>query len=298
MAGSIVSAILAATTNAQLRAAMLMGARLESGWNLQAVGDQGSSFGPFQIHLPAHPGVSSGQAQDAGWATAYMMPAYQAGVNKVASGLWASDPAQAAALAAFYAERPAKMYGTSNYQADWVFVQQALQGQDVGAASGFSPLGGAVAGGASDAAAGVSGASAVTTGIVPSTTTIERDVSDVLNYGWMAGIILGGVILMSMGIVILMKEGASHTSGIRATVPTQKVKAKVTVKKAVVKEANPRAKPAIYRSSTPRPKGNVGKGTQSSAGTTSRKPVPATATRTRAVQSAGRPQRNVKVISP
>lgn len=36
----------------------------ESGGNPQAVGDQGTSYGLWQIHLPAHPGITAAQAQD------------------------------------------------------------------------------------------------------------------------------------------------------------------------------------------------------------------------------------------
>lgn len=36
----------------------------ESGGNPGAIGDQGTSYGLWQIHLPAHPGVSVGQATD------------------------------------------------------------------------------------------------------------------------------------------------------------------------------------------------------------------------------------------
>lgn len=36
----------------------------ESGWSEHAVGDQGTSFGLAQIHLPAHPNVSRSQAED------------------------------------------------------------------------------------------------------------------------------------------------------------------------------------------------------------------------------------------
>ena len=36
----------------------------ESGLNSAAVGDRGTSFGLFQIHLPAHPNVKKSQAFD------------------------------------------------------------------------------------------------------------------------------------------------------------------------------------------------------------------------------------------
>jgi hypothetical protein len=39
-------------------------AQAESSFNPGAVGDNGSSYGFFQIHLPAHPGVTAQQAED------------------------------------------------------------------------------------------------------------------------------------------------------------------------------------------------------------------------------------------
>lgn len=36
----------------------------ESGWNPESVGDNGTSFGLVQIHLPAHPGITEKQAKD------------------------------------------------------------------------------------------------------------------------------------------------------------------------------------------------------------------------------------------
>jgi len=129
---------------------MLMGSSLESSWNAGAVGDNGTSFGPFQIHLPAHPGVSAAQAQDPTFAAKYMLPAYQNGVSKVAPGLWQSNPALAAATAAYYAERPAKMY--TGYDQKWSQVQAALNGANIsgpvtGAAGGASDSGGSGGGG-------------------------------------------------------------------------------------------------------------------------------------------------------
>lgn len=294
MPGSVVSAIMAATTSAQLRAAMLMGARLESGWNLQSVGDQGTSFGPFQIHLPAHPGVSQAQAMDAAWATAYMMPAYQNGVNKVPASMWGTNPAQAAALAAFYAERPANMYSTSNYMADWVFVQQALQGQDVGASAGFSPLGGAAA-----AAAGLGGGSATTTGAVFDSATWERDISDVLNYMWMGGIVLGGMVLMAVGTILLVKgEGNRMSANAAAGSATGDVsKAKVKVKhKGKVRLIHEVKKNDNTKSASTQQQGNARAIAQRTNASVRRTSVGQSATRATAIQSAGRPQRNVKVI--
>lgn len=136
MTNPVVAAILGATNDAHVRAAMLMGAQLESGMSTSAVGDNGKSFGPYQIYTVAHPNVSPSQAKDPGWATAFMLPAYQAGVNKVAPSLWTSDPAKAAATAAYYAERPKVMYPDSRVRAAWPTVQDALNGQTIGPTTG------------------------------------------------------------------------------------------------------------------------------------------------------------------
>jgi hypothetical protein len=90
--------------------AELVGSYLESSWNPSAVGDQGTSVGPYQIHLPAHPGVTSAEASDPVWSTAFMTPAYEAAAAQIPSTLWQSDPEQAAEQTAVLAERPAQTY--------------------------------------------------------------------------------------------------------------------------------------------------------------------------------------------
>lgn len=143
MANAVVDAIRSvAGSDPHVLAAMLMGSSLESNWNTQAVGDHGKSFGIFQIYTVAHPNVSAAQAQDPVWAAKFMLPAYQAGVAKVAPALWQSNPALASAQAAFYAERPAKMY--TGYDAKWSAVQAALAGADIsGPVTGTGSAGGA-----------------------------------------------------------------------------------------------------------------------------------------------------------
>lgn len=49
-------------------------AHCESGLNHLAVGDKGKSFGLWQIHLPAHPSVTTTMALDPIWATEWAMP--------------------------------------------------------------------------------------------------------------------------------------------------------------------------------------------------------------------------------
>lgn len=186
----VVNAIMAATGDARLQAAMLMGSKLESGWNPSSVGDQGTSFGPFQIHLPAHPGVTAAEAENPSWAVNYMMPAYEAGVAKVSDALWQSDPAQAAATAAYYAERPAKMY--SGYAGLWSAVQAAMNGQSV--ATG----GGSTTGGATTAS--------VTSSVLG---PIESDVSTALNDAYMGFLMLLGIVMMGIGLYLLFKSTIS-----------------------------------------------------------------------------------------
>lgn len=136
MGNPVVDAILGVSNDAHVRAAMLMGAQLESGMSTGAVGDNGNSYGPFQIYLVAHPNVSASQAKDPGWASAFMLPAYQAGVNKVTPSLWTADPAKAAATAAYYAERPKVMYPESRFRGAWSTVQAAMNGQTIGPTTG------------------------------------------------------------------------------------------------------------------------------------------------------------------
>lgn len=129
---SVVNAIQAHGGSTRVILAMLMGSWLESGWRASAVGDNGSSYGPFQIHLPAHPGVSAAEAQDPVFAVKYMLKSYQAGVNRVDPAEWNANPAMAAAKAAYYAERPAQMYPTSRINTAWPEVQKAAGGSAVG----------------------------------------------------------------------------------------------------------------------------------------------------------------------
>lgn len=141
---AVVNAILGVTSNTRVREAMLLGSDLESSWSTTAVGDQGTSFGPFQIHLPAHPGVTSAEAENPSWAAHYMLGAYEAGVNSVSPSLWSSNPELAAEEAAFAAERPAQNYfasdGSAVVNAKWAQALAALGGH---AGTGGNPGGGA-----------------------------------------------------------------------------------------------------------------------------------------------------------
>ena len=124
---------------------MALGALLEGG-SLGAgpfpTGDQGTSPGPFQIHLPAHPGVTVGQAQNPTSAVAFMLPEYTGAVSQVPASLWTTNPQQAAERAAMLAERPAVDYYTSRpgaVQSAWASVQSALATGNLGAGATSSP---------------------------------------------------------------------------------------------------------------------------------------------------------------
>lgn len=76
----------------------------ESSWNPHAVGDNGSSYGLAQIHLPAHPDVTQQQAQDPTfaifWTAKELGQAYQKfGGDLAATLLYHNNPAGAEYLA-------------------------------------------------------------------------------------------------------------------------------------------------------------------------------------------------------
>lgn len=132
---SVVDAILAVTSNLRVRQAMLLGSHLESGWNPTAVGDQGTSFGPFQMHIGGALTAQGGtpqQAEDPTWAAQHMLGYYESGVNSVPASLWTSNPEQASEEAAVSAEGPATSYYNSQGQgavdAAWTATQAALNG--------------------------------------------------------------------------------------------------------------------------------------------------------------------------
>jgi hypothetical protein len=115
-----------ATKDPHVRFAMRVGALLEGGslapdqrtgrW---PCGDSGWTCGPYQIHRRANPGVSVAESQDPRFAVAYMLPRYAAGCASVPAGRWRTDPADAAAVCAYRAERPARMYPARRVDAAW-----------------------------------------------------------------------------------------------------------------------------------------------------------------------------------
>lgn len=150
MPAPTVSAILAESQNADVREAMLLGSWLEGGWGpTYGVGDSGTSFGPYQIHLPAHPGVTRQQAEDPVWASDYMYGNYVRGVTSVQPvTLWITDPEAAAEQAAYRAEAPREIYhvsrGWSTVDRGWAATVAALRsaGQPLGEGGAGSLHGG------------------------------------------------------------------------------------------------------------------------------------------------------------
>lgn len=221
MGNAVVDAILGATNDAHVRAAMLMGAQMESGMTTGAVGDNGKSFGPFQIYLVAHPNVSAAQAKDPGWAAAFMLPAYQAGVNKVTPSLWTADPAKAAATAAFYAERPKVMYPESRYRAGWSTVQAALNGQVLGPTTG---TGGIVT--ASDPL----GVNALGKSVDDAVASFRKGVMILANMALFFAAATTGALLVLVGLILVFRETSAGSatskvmSAVRVVNPVTRIK--------------------------------------------------------------------------
>lgn len=123
MATPLETAIDAATPDPLVRAAMRLGALLEGGslagpWQ---AGDNGLSYGPYQIYSAAHP-VSRAQAEDPQFATTYMLASYRdaaARLRATTPNLEQSNPMMAAALTAYWAEKPLVMYAETRIRAAW-----------------------------------------------------------------------------------------------------------------------------------------------------------------------------------
>jgi hypothetical protein len=121
----------------QLAQALKLAVQLESGGRADAVGDQGQSYGFYQIYQPAHGrNITPEQSRDPRQATRYRLAEFRAAKDRVTKerpGLWETNPMEAAALTAFYAQRPATMYGATNVQNAWQTVQQRQQAPPVAA---------------------------------------------------------------------------------------------------------------------------------------------------------------------
>jgi hypothetical protein len=140
------AAIMQHTKNLRTREAMMVGSHMEGGWYPPfPVGDQGTSFGPYQMHeggaLTAA-GLSPSQAEDPNTATKAMLGAYTGAVNQISEQLWSSNPEKAAEESAFLAEKPAVDYyssqGASAVNSAWTDTQDVLSGRK---SSGGMPTG-------------------------------------------------------------------------------------------------------------------------------------------------------------
>jgi hypothetical protein len=137
MANDVPTAVLGQTKNLRTRQSMLLGSDLEGGWESPfPVGDNGTSFGPYQMHeggaLTAL-GLTSTQAENARTATKAMMPTYENAVNQISDHLWQTNPESAAEQAAVIAERPAQTYyasrGSGVVNAAWQNTSAVLAGK-------------------------------------------------------------------------------------------------------------------------------------------------------------------------
>jgi len=107
-----VAAVKSVTSNKNVQIAMLMGSALESSQRLNAEG--GGGYGPWQIQLSAHPGITQAQAENAMTAARLMAGgAITEGYIQATAqqgSLWQTNPMLAAVTAAYDAERPAAPY--------------------------------------------------------------------------------------------------------------------------------------------------------------------------------------------
>lgn len=134
MSNDLLTAILNASKDQRVQESMLLGSSFEGGWNAPfPVGDQGTSFGPYQMHIGGaltSAGGTPSQAEDPTWATQHMVSAYTNAVNQQPASLWQSNPELAAEQAAVAAERPAKSYlashGQKTLDQHWQLVQGSV----------------------------------------------------------------------------------------------------------------------------------------------------------------------------
>lgn len=130
-------AILETTKNLRTRESMMVGSHLEGGWYPPfPVGDQGTSFGPYQMHeggALTSLGLTPSQAEDPVRATKAMLGSYTSAVNQISEQLWSSNPERAAEESAFIAEAPAVDYyssqGAGAVDSAWTDTQDVLHGR-------------------------------------------------------------------------------------------------------------------------------------------------------------------------
>jgi len=204
-----------------LMGAMLEGGSLVGGWN---VGDHGTSFGPFQMHIGGALTAEGGNrqlAENPVWATQHMVDRYQSGVFRVPAGMWSSNPTHAAALAAFYAERPTNMYDPKRVANAF----SLLNSKNVGGGLGNIPgnIGGAIGNGLQ--AIGKTGTSLAQAPIKLTFGAIADafGVGDIKQVAIRGGLIVFGGLIILVGLVILfqkqIEEAVGTTAGAAAKAP-------------------------------------------------------------------------------
>ena len=220
------SAVLAQTQNLRARQSMLLGSALEGGWNSPfPVGDQGTSFGPFQMHqggLLDSSGLTPQQAENPSQAVAAMLPYYDNAINQISDKEWNTNPQHAAEQAARIAESPAQDYYAAGRPVaqDWQSVVKVLSGQK--SQSGMPPqeanLTSATSGNTSLPGIGsfLSGILNALTGGSLGTGFYSGGLGGSLNFKSdleRIGLVIFGSLLVLVGILVLVAPAASKAAG-------------------------------------------------------------------------------------
>ncbi len=209
-------AILAATTDQRVQLAMLMGSHMEGGWGPNyGIGDNGTSFGPYQMHVGGALGDLPGtlqqqitEATNPTDAVAGMLSNYQGAVNQIPQSEWQSNPEQAGEQAAVLAERPAEPYYQSQGQGSVDAAYQAAVAV-MGGSGGVATAG--TAGGTAAPPAAASGQATLTGDIagIPGTSALNPStyVTDAVNALKAplarAGLLFAALILFVVGIILV-----------------------------------------------------------------------------------------------
>lgn len=86
--GPVVTAILNSTGNTHVREAMILGSYLASKWNPGHSNSDKTAWGPYDIELKAHKGVTRTEATDPLWSTRFMLPYYTKAAQRIAASQW------------------------------------------------------------------------------------------------------------------------------------------------------------------------------------------------------------------
>jgi hypothetical protein len=197
MSTALEQAIDSSTANPRLRLALRLGALLEGGsfagpWS---VGDNGTSYGPYQIHLPVHPDITAQQAADPLHAVLYMLPEYEAALLRVPESAWQADPSIAAAQVVYYAERPFAMYPAARIRAAWAQLTGTAPASDPATGAPGPAPSGSVSGGAVPA----SGNPLL---LIPALVSGLRDNHIAVR----AVLVIGGAILLTAGVIVMIHQ--------------------------------------------------------------------------------------------